>query len=52
MLSNTLFTSHSVDRAANSGRPAVKDMGIDHDRLHIALALEFLDGPNIIATFQ
>nr|CAJ75178.1 unknown protein [Candidatus Kuenenia stuttgartiensis] len=31
---------------------SIKDMGIDHRRFYIAMAQEFLDGSNIIATLQ
>ena len=44
--------SKSVDRAANPGRATVKDMGIDHRRLHVAVAQKLLDRSDIVTPFQ
>jgi hypothetical protein len=44
--------SKPVDWAANPGRATVKDMGIDHRRLYVAVTQKFLDGSNIVTAFQ
>ena len=42
----------SIHRAANPGRATVKYMGIDHRSLHVAMAQQFLGGPNIVNAFH
>ena len=51
-ISSSVMASKSVDRAANSGRSPVEDMGVDHRRLDVAVAQEFLYGSNVIAPFE
>ena len=43
-IKTSAVASKPIDRAANPGRAAVKDMGMDHSRLHAAMAQKFLDG--------
>jgi hypothetical protein len=51
-ISSSVMASKSVDRAANSGRSPIEDMGVDHRRLDVAVAQEFLYGSNVIAAFE
>jgi hypothetical protein len=51
-ISSSVMASKSVDRAANSGRSPIKDMGVDHRRLDVAVAQEFLNCPNVVAAFE
>ena len=51
-ISSSVLASKSIYRAANSGRSPVKDMGVDHRRLYIAVAQKFLYGSNVIAAFE
>ena len=44
--------SKSVDRAANPGRSPVEDMGIDHRRLHVAMAQKFLNISDVISVLK
>lgn len=43
---------HHVNRTANPGRPAVQNMGVDHGRLHVVMAQEFLDSADVVAAFE
>ena len=44
--------SESIHGTANSGRSAIEDMGIDHRRLDIAMAQEFLDRSDIVTPIE
>lgn len=44
--------SKSVHRAAHARRSAVEDMGVDHRCLDIAMTQEFLDRPDVVASFK
>jgi len=44
--------SKPVYRTANARRPTVENMGVDHGRLHIAVAQEFLHCSDVIATLE
>lgn len=44
--------SKPVNRASNPRRATVEDVGIDHGRLHVAMAQQFLDSADIVAAFQ
>jgi hypothetical protein len=44
------IASKSANRTANTGRATFEDMGIDHRRSDLVVAL--LGCPNIIAAFQ
>ena len=48
----SMTNSKPVDRTAHTGRSTVKDMGVTHCCLHVFVAHEFLDRPNIVPTFQ
>jgi hypothetical protein len=39
--------SKPVEGAATPGRATIRDMGIDHRRLHVTMAQKFLDGLNL-----
>ncbi len=41
-----------MDRAPDTSRAAVEDMGIDHRRLHVAMTQKLLDGSHVIAAFE
>lgn len=41
-----------IQRAADATPTAIQDMGVDHGGRHIAVAQQFLDGPNVIAGLQ
>jgi hypothetical protein len=47
-----MMTLERVDRAANASRSPVENMGVDHYRLHIAMAQKFLDCSDILTAFQ
>ena len=40
------MASKSVERAANSGRSTIEDMGVNHRRLHVAVAQELYELPS------
>jgi len=44
--------SQHVGRAAHTSAAAVQDMGVDHGCPHVLVSEEFLDGSDIIATFE
>ena len=46
------MASKSVYWTANSGRSPIKDMGVDHRHLYIAVAQKFLYGSNVITVFE
>ena len=48
----SMTTSEHIDGAANSGRPAVEDVGVNHGSLHVLVAKELLDCSNIVTAFQ
>ncbi len=43
---------HPVHRTANTRRPTVEHMRIDHCRFDVAMAPQLLDGSNGIASFE
>ncbi len=51
-ISSSVMASKSVDRAANSGRSPIEDLGIGHRRLDVAVTQKLLDGSNVIAPFK
>lgn len=46
------LASKSIDRASNTRRAAVEDMGVNHRRFDIIMSQKFLHRPYIIATFE
>ena len=42
-------TEHPVGRAPDAGRTTVEDMRVDHGRVHVPVAQQFLDGLDIVA---
>jgi hypothetical protein len=46
------FLEGSVERAADAENIIFRHMGVDHRRLKILMAQQFLDGPDIISGFQ
>ncbi len=51
-ISSSVLSSKSVDRAANSGRSTIENMGIDHGRLDVIVAQKLLNSANVVAAFQ
>ena len=47
-----LILSKRIYRTADTGRPAVENMGVNHGRLHIIMPQEFLYRPNVVTAFQ
>ena len=43
---------HPVQRAAHAGRATVQDVRVDLRRRHVAVPLEFLDGPDVAAVLR
>jgi hypothetical protein len=43
---------HVVDGAADAGWAAVEDVSVDHGCAHVAVAQEFLDGPDVAVVLQ
>ena len=44
--------SHPVQGTADTRRPSMKDMGVDHRRFHVAMAQQFLNCSNVRAAFK
>ena len=44
--------SHPVQRTADTRRPTVEHMGVDHRRFHIAMTQQLLNSSNVIAAFE
>ena len=51
-IKTSLITSKFIDGALYTGWSTVKDMGVDHRRFDIIVAKKFLNGPDIITTFE
>ncbi len=43
-----ITSSEPGNRAANAHRPTVEDMGINHSRLYVLMAQDFLHRPNVV----
>ena len=43
---------HTVERTADTRRPSMTDMGIDHCRFDIAMSQQLLNGSNVRAAFE
>ena len=50
-IKTSTMMSERPDGAANPRRAAVQDMGVNHRRLHVAMAQEFLNCPNVVVAF-
>jgi len=46
------MNSHPVQRTADTRRPTVENMGIDHCRFDIAMPQQFLNSLNVIPAFK
>jgi hypothetical protein len=44
--------SEGIAGAANPHEAAVQDMGVDHRRVHVAMAQKFLNRLDIVTTFE
>ena len=44
--------SHPVQRTADTRRPTVEHMGIDHCRFDVAMPQQFLNSSNLIPAFE
>ena len=47
-----IYHLRPIQRAANGQATPVEDVGVDHRGLHVLVAEEFLDGANIVVSFQ
>ena len=44
-----MFSTLSIERASHAESASVQYVGIDHGRGHVAVAEQFLYGPNVLA---
>ena len=49
---SSVIASKRIDRATDTSRAAAEDMGIDHRRLHVAMAQQLLHRSDIVTTLQ
>ena len=43
---------NQVNGTTDPTRSAVQNMGVDHGRLHVVMAQEFLDSTDVVAVFE
>ena len=51
-ISQTYMGSHPIQRTANTRRPTVEHIGIDHCRFDVTIAQQFLNSSNVIPAFE
>ena len=47
-----ILNSERIHGTSNTSSASIQNMGIDHRRLHVAMAQKFLGGSDIVAIFQ